>query len=218
MFLFFGFGMTWEPSSVPQIQYWTVAASCIGAIGVGLFGFGVYIATERGQGWLLLKRVSPMPPSMYFFAKTSMAILFSLIVVGLIFGIALLFGRIDLQLPRMLVLISVLVLSTIPFCALGLAIGYLTGPNSSHAVVNLVYLPLLFLGGVVVPYQLLPDFLQLVAESLPSFHAIQLAFQVLEHTSMSDSLGHVSVLVLYTVASLAIAVWRYYRDEGVTYG
>ena len=210
--------MKWGPTEVDQTLYWATATSCMGVIGVGLFGFGVYVATERGQGWLLLKRVSPMPPLMYFFAKAMMSILFSCLVVAVIFGIALITGGLNAPVPQLALLCCVVILTTIPFCTLGLAIAYLVGPNSAHAVVNLVYLPQLFLGGIVVPYQVLPGYLQSVANVFPSYHSIQLAFQTIGLAEGNNSLLHIGVLAIYCAAFLMIAMICYYRDEGKTYG
>jgi ABC-2 type transport system permease protein len=190
----------------------------MGVIGVGLFGFGVYVATERGQGWLLLKRVSPMPPLMYFLAKTMMSILFSCIVVGVILSIALGVARVDMGAVRVLQLFAVLVLATVPFCSLGLAIAYLVGPNSAHAVINVVYLPQLFLGGIVVPYEKLPAYLQVIASILPSFHSVHLAFGAIDSEHTTAGIWNVLALSCYTVLFLAIALYRYYTDEGKTYG
>lgn len=218
LFLFFGFGMKWGSDAIQPTLYWATAASCMGVIGVGLFGFGVYVATERGQGWLLLKRISPMPPLMYFLAKTVMAILFSCLVVGVILTIAMGFGQIELSFLKLFLLFGVLVLSAIPFCTLGLAVAYLVGPNSAHAVINVVYLPQLFLGGIVVPYQILPGYLQSIAQVLPSFHSVQLAFGVVDSAIDSNGVWSVLVLAGYSLLFVATATYCYYRDEGKTYG
>ena len=55
--------------------YLVVTYGAFGVIGSALFGFGVGIAVERGQGWLL-KRATPMPPIAYFAAKMVMAMVF----------------------------------------------------------------------------------------------------------------------------------------------
>lgn len=217
LFLFFGFGMKWGSTDIQPILYWAMASSCMGVIGVGLFGFGVYVATERGQGWLLLKRISPMPPLMYFLAKTVMAILFSCILVGIILSLALGFGQIQLGVLKVCLLFSVLVLTSIPFCTLGLAVAYLVGPNSAHAVINVVYLPQLFLGGIVVPYQILPEYLQAIALVLPSFHSVQLALGVVDST-VTSGFWSILVLVAYSLLFTAIATFCYRKDEGKTYG
>ena len=44
----------------------------------------------------------------------------------------------------MTIVTTVLVIGALPFCAIGLAFGYLVGPNSAPAVLNLVYLPMAF--------------------------------------------------------------------------
>ncbi len=46
--------------------YLLATMACYGVMAVALFSFGVGIAMERGQGWLQVKRASPMPLSAYF--------------------------------------------------------------------------------------------------------------------------------------------------------
>ncbi len=45
--------------------YMLATMGCFGVMAVALFGFGVSLAMERGQGWLQVKRASPMPVSAY---------------------------------------------------------------------------------------------------------------------------------------------------------
>ena len=42
--------------------YLLATYGAFGVIGAALFAFGVAVAVERGQGWMMLKRASPMPP------------------------------------------------------------------------------------------------------------------------------------------------------------
>src|SRR5271165_6619339 len=57
--------------------YVLATMGCFGVMAVALFGFGVSLAIERGQGWLQVKRASPMPVSAYFGAKLFSAMVFS---------------------------------------------------------------------------------------------------------------------------------------------
>lgn len=52
-----------------------------GIMAPALFGFGVGVAMEREHGILALKRVAPMPPMAYVFAKVAMSMLFALLIV-----------------------------------------------------------------------------------------------------------------------------------------
>ena len=50
-------------------------------IGASLFGFAVSISTERGYGWLQVKRASPMPPARISVARPKICLVFSTIGV-----------------------------------------------------------------------------------------------------------------------------------------
>ena len=54
---------------VPMSTYLVATYDAFGVIGASLFGFGVALAVEHGQGWMVLKRASPMPPFALFMAK-----------------------------------------------------------------------------------------------------------------------------------------------------
>ena len=161
-YVFFGlvFGGGRMAGSVNMSTYLLATYGAFGVIGASLFGFGVGVAIERGQGWMLLKRATPMPPLAYFTAKIFMALTFSLIVVLGLFALGALFGDVAMPAVTWVSLAAVLIAGALPFCAFGLALGYFCGPNSAPAIVNLLYLPLAFLSGLWMPVQALPGLLQ----------------------------------------------------------
>jgi len=198
--------------------YMLATYGTFGVIGAALFGFGVGIAIERGQGWLLLKRASPMPAGAYFAAKVAMALLFAGIIVGSLFALGALMQGVRLPAGTWLSLGAILVSGAMPFCAMGLAFGTWCGPNSAPAVVNLVYLPMAFGSGLWVPVQVLPGLLKDLAPWLPPYHLAQLALKTLGADMGRPAAGHVAALAAVTAISLAAAWAGYRRDEGKTYG
>src|SRR5262252_10352325 len=50
-----------------------------GVMGASLFGTAAGLASDRGLGWLQVKRASPMPPFAYFAAKIVTSMVFSAI-------------------------------------------------------------------------------------------------------------------------------------------
>jgi ABC-2 type transport system permease protein len=172
------FGLTFGGESAGPVNvaaYLLATYGAFGVIGASLFGFGVGLASERGQGWLRLKRASPMPPAAYFSAKIVMALTFSLLVVLDLFLMGLLLFGVRLPASTWASLLGTLLLGALPFCAMGMALGYLAGPNSAAAVVNLVYLPMAFGSGLWLPLEQLPGFMQNLAPFLPAYHYAQLA-------------------------------------------
>jgi ABC-2 type transport system permease protein len=190
-----------------------------GVIGAALFGFGVSVAVERGQGWMRLKRVSPMPPEAYFVAKVGMSTTVSALIIGALFILGATLGGVRMPATQWISLGLVLIFGALPFSAMGLAFGYLAGPNCAPALLNLIYLPMAFASGLWIPIHQLPAFVQAIAPSLPPYHFAQLALGTIGAAeSGSQAALHVIVLLGFTALFLTVAVWGFRRDEGRTYG
>lgn len=218
-FMFFGvmYGAG-ETQGIAMGKYMVAGISAAGVLSASMFGFGVGVASERGQGWMRLKRVSPMPPLAYFAAKIIMAFIFSSLVVIALTVVAYFMGLAEFAVGEWFRMYATAMLGVFPFAALGLAVGYLFGPNSAPLVVNLLFTPLSFASGLWIPYEALPEALQHVATFLPTFHYAQLVLRVVGAEPVGALGTHVLVLVLTTLLFLALAVWAYYHDEGRTYG
>jgi ABC-2 type transport system permease protein len=215
------FGLALVKSSkaggVSMAAYLISTYGTFGVIGASLFGFGVAVATERGQGWLQVKRASPMPIGAWFAAKVGMSLIFGAIIVAGLCILGASFGGVRLDAIAWAQLFVILVLGSIPFCVLGLAIGYLAGPNSAPAIVNVIHLPLSVVSGLWMPIQALPKFMQKLAVFLPHYHLSQLALEPLG-ASRGTFASHVVALISFTVIFSFLAVMAYRRDEGKLYG
>ncbi|HEX8896592.1 MAG TPA: ABC transporter permease [Terriglobales bacterium] len=199
--------------------YMLATLGTFGVMGVSLFGFGVSIAMERGQGWLEVKRASPMPLAAYFTAKLVSAVAFSAVIATLLLAIGYAFGNVRLVPLQAAGLVGVFVAASIPLGAMGLMLGYIARPNSAPPLVNLIYLPISFCSGLWIPIFLLPHALQQVARLLPPFHISQLALGAIGMSRDTVSIAsHVQALVGFTLLFLGIAVVLYRRDEGQLYG
>ncbi len=207
-----------RPDAQQIAQYLLATYGAFGVIGISLFALGVGVAVERGQGWLAVKRASPMPVSAYFLAKYFATLVIGVILMVLISAVGVVFGHVHLSAGHWAALFAAECLGAIPFCAMGLAIGYLAGPNSAAPTVNIIYLPMAFLSGLFIPAEMLPKLLQGFAVVLPPFHLGQLALVAVGAKPASDAWGHILALLGFLVLFTIIAVIAYRRDEGKTYG
>ncbi len=218
-YVLFGIVLSSGKDRQDAATYMLATMGCFGIMAVALFGFGVSLAMERGQGWLQVKRASPMPVSAYFFAKLFAAVVFSTVIMLLLLGVGIAFGGVRLPVATAAKLVGILVAGSIPFSAMGLAIGYFAKPNSAPALVNLIYLPMSFCSGLWIPVQMLPHGLRGLAQFLPPYHLSQLALNAVGMASNSGSnWGHIEMLIAFTLICLGVAAWGYRRDEGQTYG
>lgn len=211
---FFGvmFGARQLKGGISLSSYLLATYGAFGVIGAALFGFGVSVAIERGRGWLEAKRTTPMPVSAYFFAKTAMAVIFSAIIIALLFTMGIAFGGVTISFAKAATLFAILIAGAVPFCALGLAIATFTGPSSATPIVNCIYLPLGFLSGLWIPFQSLPLPVQKIAVFLPPYHYSQLALGVIGADRGSSPLLHLGALALTTLICGTIA-WFGFRRE-----
>jgi ABC-2 type transport system permease protein len=191
-----------------KATYLLATYGVFGIIGPALFGFGVGLAMERQQGWLELKRVSPMPTGAYFFAKIAMSLVFALTIVLLLSSAAIAFGGVHVTLATWLRLLATLLLGTLPFCALGLWIGTLVKGQSAVAVVNLIYLPMSVLSGLWIPLAAFPAVLQKIAVIWPAWHLSQMALGVIGQLHGVRYGMHAAVLLAMTATFLALATIR----------
>jgi ABC-2 type transport system permease protein len=195
-----------------KASYLFATYSAFGVIGPALFGFGVGLALERQQGLLELKRVSPMPTSAYFLAKIAMSLAFGLAVVGLLSVAAIGFGGVEIGALDWLRLVGVLMLGTLPFCAVGLWIGTLVKGQAAVAIVNLVYLPMALLSGLWLPLFVFPAFLQKMAVVWPSWHLGQMALGVVGQVADVRYGLHAGVLLATTALFLSLAALRLRKE------
>jgi len=198
--------------------YLLATYSTFGVIGAALFGFGVGIAVERGQGWMTLKRATPMPPFAYFLAKVAMAVVFGAIIILLLAAVGVAFGGVRLPPSQWLLLGGTLILGSIPFCAIGLALGYFAGPNSSVAIVNLIYMPTAFASGLWIPVEMLPPVVRGISPFLPPYHLAQLALGTIGAGLGAPAWTHILTLSGFTALGLGFAWIGYRRDEDITWG
>ncbi len=210
------FGLVMGKQTIGTISstlYLIPAYGTFGVMGASLFGTAATLASDRGLGWLQVKRASPMPPFAYFFAKVVMSVIFSTADVLLLLILGVLFGGVHLHAATTTKLVLTLVAGSLPFSAMGLAIGYFAGPTSAPAVINIFYLPMSFCSGLWMPFQYLPKFVQHVAVFLPPFHLSQLALSVVGAGRGEPNLGHWQALAGFSMLCLGIALWGHKRDQ-----
>jgi ABC-2 type transport system permease protein len=198
--------------------YMMATFGTFGVMGAALFGTAAGLASDRGLGWLQVKRASPMPPFAYFFAKVVTSMIFSTIIVLALFTLGYAFGGVRMPFAQFAGLLGTLVAGSLPFSAMGLALGYFTGPNSAPATINLIYLPMSFCSGLWVPFMFLPKMVQQIALAMPPYHLAQLALGIVGARSHESSAAHWGVLVAFTMICLGVARIGFQRDQGKLYG
>ncbi|MFC3093811.1 ABC transporter permease [Alteromonas sediminis] len=208
-YLFFGVifaGMNGENDAEKVSGYLLATYAVFGVIGPALFSFGADMATEKDKGLLTLKQVSPMPVIIYFIAKALTAMGFASIITLAMFLIAALLGGVSLSAGQWIGTWLVLIVGTIPFCAMGICLGLKAKAQAAGALVNVIYLPMAFLSGLWLPIQMMPAVIQDFAGFMPAYHLSQLVLKI-QAFDVGQSLWlHVMALLCFTLLFTALAL------------
>ena len=171
---------------------------------------GVTVATEREGNLLKLKRALPLPPGATIAAKIVMATGVAAIAVTLVTAAALIADKITLSPGQVMIIWAVLIVGTIPFCAIGLLLGTFGSASAAPAWGNLVFLPMMWLSGLFIP---LPESLKRWVIVWPTFHLDQLALGLagVEQFTFIQPAMAAAVLTGVTVVCGGLAIRRLAR-------
>lgn len=208
-YLIFGTANRGKPAALYLIAGYT----CMGVVSACLFGIGLVLAMERAQGWLDLKRASPMPRFAYIGAKAVSSAAFALIIATVLILLGIALGGISVTTAQAASLAGLAIAGSIPFAAMGFFVAYLVPPNAGPGIINLIYLPLSFASGFWMPVSMLPHWLQAVAPALPSYHLAQLALVTVGLAPANRMALHWAVLGGFTLLMLAAAWITFLRSE-----
>lgn len=207
LFAFFGAitgqGSSGQPPNLPTILY--TGFTVFGCMGPALFGFGMALALEREQGVLKLKRAMPLPAPAYLAAKMAMAMLFALLAAGSVAIAAAALGRVNIGAARMLGVVTLAVIGTLPFASIGLFIGARVSGRAAPAIVNVAYLAMIYISGLFIP---LPASIRWIALFSPAFHLNQLCLAMAGVGSILSQTMHVAALLGVTVLFAGLTVRR----------
>ena len=194
---------------VPGILGLSVISACYSNMAMG-------IAFQRDRGLLKRIRGTPLPSIAFFAGKILHAVIVSVILVAIVlaFGIVL-YGVDPPDAERVPAFVVALLVGTITFCALGLAItAIIPNADAAPAVVNATILPLLFISNVFIPTSNAPEWLSDLASIFPVVHfanAMHNAFDPFE-TGSAFELKAILVMLAWGALGVAIAV-RYFSWE-----
>ena len=219
-YIFFGLVlMSNQTIGATRVPTYLIATyGTFGIMGASLFGTAAGLSSDRGLGWLQVKRASPMPPFAYFAAKIITSMVFSAIIVLALFTLGIALGGVRMPVATFAELLGTLVVGSLPFSAMGLALGYFTGPNSAPTMINLIYMPMSFCSGLWVPLMFLPKVMRQIALVLPPYHLSQLALGVVGAGTHESTVRHWGVLAAFTMICLGVARIGFQRDQGKMYG
>ncbi len=202
-----------EIDGVRAAPYLVAGMLGFGVVSTAYAGLAINLVIRRESGVLKRIRGTPLPPAGFLGA----VIVSILVVIGIEAFLQVLIGRyvLDAGFPASPgSLAFALLLGAAAFSALGLATTALVkSSEGSSAIVNAIYLPMVFISGVFFSVNTLPGFLEAIANVLPLTYLLELIRAVyIDGDTLASSWTAIVVVALWGVAGALLAL-RSFRWE-----
>jgi len=190
----------------------------IGILGNGFMGAGIRAVQEREANILRRYKVTPITPAPLLVASVVTGWILYMPNVLLIFTLAhFLYGM-----PWPQSMGSVLIFVTVAivgFRSVGMIIASVVNSmQESQLLVQLIYLPMLFLSGVTFPLSMFPPWLLIVTQFLPATYVVTgIQGMLLRNENIAANIQPVLALVLTAILGLFIAykLFRWEKEEKI---
>jgi len=212
------YGGSKNPAGMAQVVCMVLV---IGVLGGGFFGAGMRAVSERESGILRRFKVAPVGPAPIIIASMVAGLVSYLPVVLII----LLAAHLQFKMPlpaRTADLFLFVAIGSLSFRAMGMIIASVVNSmQESQIVIQILYLPMLFLSGVTFPSSFLPGWLQDVAQFLPATYLNKgLQSLLITGDSMFSAipLTAAAALILTAIAAvfLGIKLFRWEKEEKIS--
>jgi imidazolonepropionase-like amidohydrolase/ABC-type multidrug transport system permease subunit len=190
----------------------------IGILGNGLMGAGIRAVQEREANILRRYKVTPITPAPLLVGSVVTGWILYMPNVILIFTLAhFLYG---MPWPRSMASILLFItLAIVGFRAIGLILASVVNSmQESQLLVQLIYLPMLFLSGATFPLSMFPAWLLTITQFLPAtYMVVGIQGMLLRNEGIAANLQPAMALVLTAFVGLFIAykLFRWEKEEKI---
>jgi ABC-2 type transport system permease protein len=192
-------------------QYFVPAILTLGVISACYSYLAVQLATQREEGLLKRVRSSPLPPWAFLATVVLSCLIRTAVLVGLTLGVGAAFYHLQIPAHAPLALFVTLSVAAATFCAIGIALtAFIPNADAAPAVVNGIYLPLMFLSGTFFPID--PgSVISKVAAYFPVQPFVKASFAALNPNLHGSGIewGHVEVMAIWGVVAIVFALRRF---------
>ncbi|MEP7015249.1 MAG: amidohydrolase family protein [Verrucomicrobiota bacterium] len=188
----------------------------IGILGSGFFGAGMRAVQEREENILRRYKVTPITPVPLLLASVCLGIILYLPTVALMIFLA--HNLYGMPMPQNLFSLFLFVCcGAAAFRALGLIIAAVVNSSQeANILIQIVYMPMLFLSGATFPLSIMPNWLQVVTQFIPASYLVTGVSGILVHgeSILQNSKSVFALLVTMAVGLfIATKLFRWEKEE-----
>jgi imidazolonepropionase-like amidohydrolase/ABC-type multidrug transport system permease subunit len=222
MVFFFMFGEFMNArASLGSAQFIVSTVLAIGIMGNGFFGMGMRAVQERELGILRRLRLAPITPAPILFASLVSGVLIYLPPAVLTLVLA---NRVyHMPAPQnLLSLLAFIVIGSAAFRSIGLIIAAVADSAAeAQILIQILYLPMLFMSGTTFPTMNLPKWIQTAAEYMPATYLKSGMQGIIQNgeSFVANGSSVAALLATFTVGFIiSFKIFRWSKEDRVSPG
>jgi ABC-2 type transport system permease protein len=189
--------------------YTMVSMAGYGAIGA-LLNYAGGLVVDRSIGWLRQLRLTPLKPITVVLGRGVAAMAAALAPVLALCLAAVLINGVRLDAWQWAAILPLLWAGAVPFALLGLALGFLATSQTAQPLNLLVYLSMSIVGGLWLPLDVMPGWVQAIGRLLPTHAYADMSWRVA--FGGAPTVGDVVILAVWLALFAALASWGFRRS------
>lgn len=186
-------------------------------VAMATFSFLAYgLAEARSKGVLKRQNGTPLPAWALLGGRMGAALLLGLIAVALVVIAGVVFYDVQIVWRTLPAVIVTIVLASLAFSALGLAIATLAStPQFTMALTNGLVIPLAFISDILMIGGTLPNWLSTIGWIFPLRHLVNALGDAFNPnlTGSGFSAKHLAVIAAWGIGGAVVAAWALRRED-----
>ncbi|MCR8645109.1 ABC transporter permease [Paenibacillus sp. N1-5-1-14] len=193
--------------------HYLMSMATFSVMGSSIMTLGIRMVQERLTGWSRFIRITPLPNSIYFFAKMISQTLVHLLSIIVIFIAGYLINGVSLSAVQWITSGLWILLASAPFLAIGTLIGMMRKVETASGVSNMIYMALAITGGMWMPMEVLPNLMQQIGHWLPSYNFGSGVWDIIR--GQAPTLSSVLILAGYLIVFMLLSNYIRKKQEAV---
>jgi ABC-2 type transport system permease protein len=190
----------------------TAQLAVFAVMSTSVFTYGIGVAEDRALPFDPYLRTLPSGPWPRMAGRVLNGTTWSLLGLVPPILIAAFLTAASVTLAQFVAGVALAMVSGVPFLLIGLTIGYLLSSKAAVAIAQVVVFPLAFAGGLFMPPDAFPAWLNTLSTGLPSRAARDLVVSAVTGDALPTAA--LPVLAAWTVVFAVLTAYAYRRDEG----
>lgn len=204
--MIYGNKPAFDGASYSFLQQSFGALTSISICAGGVMGLPIVVSDYRSKHILKRFCVTPIKPVVILLVQVVIYALYSLVSLILLFAVATVFFGVTLQGSLLLFLLG-WILVMISMFSIGMMVGGIAKNSKiAGAIASVLYFPMLIFSGATLPYEVMPNAMQKVADILPLTQGIKILKSTILGNSVENMLLPIAMMSAIVIICSFIAI------------